>query len=167
MWVLGEFASAQKMLEATRRLRALGHREIDGHSPYALDELEEAFALPRSRVPLLVLVGGLLGAAAGYVMQWWCNAVDFPINVGGRPFHSTWSFVPITFETGVLGAAFAAFFGLFILLRLPRLHHPIFEVNAFRSASLDSFWISIHTDERKVAEADLRALGAIEVEVVS
>jgi hypothetical protein len=165
-WVLGEFASAEAFLDAAPKLRALGHADLDGYSPYPVHGMEEAFALRRSRVPLVVLCCGLFGASFGYFMQWFCNVFDFPINVGGRPFHALWTNVPVTFECGILLGGLSAFFGLFALCGLPRPHHPVFDAPAFRSASLDKYWISIHSTDREKAEADLRNLGAAEVSVV-
>ena len=166
VWILGQFRTPEQMLEAARKLREGGHADLDGYSPFPVHGMEEAFALPKSRVPLYVLIGALTGASLGYLLQYWCNVVDFPINVGGRPFHLFWSNIPITFECGVLISGFTAFFGLFAICGLPRPHHPVFDANEFRSASQDCFWISIHSTEREKAEADLRALGADEVAVV-
>jgi hypothetical protein len=165
-FVLGQFSSSTSWLEAARALRGKGHDDIEGYSPYPIHGFEEAFAMPRSRVPLLVLCGGLGGASLGYTLQWWCNAVNFPINVGGRPEHSFWQNIPITFECGVLLGAASAFFGLFALLKLPRLHHPVFDVNAFRSASIDRYWISVRTADTDKARADLAAAGADEISIV-
>jgi hypothetical protein len=165
-WILGQFETPEAMLDAARQLRERGHADIDGYAPFPVHGMEEAFALPSSKVPYLVLCGGLSGASLGYFMQYWCNAVDFQINVGGRPFHAFWSNIPITFECGILLGGFAAFFGLFALLRLPRLHHPVFDAEPFRSASQDRFWISIRAVEREKAEADLKALGATEISIV-
>jgi hypothetical protein len=166
VWVLGQFDSAEALLEAAPKLRELGYDDLDGHTPYPVHGMEEAFALKRSRVPLIVLCFGLFGASAGYFMQWFCNAFDFPINVGGRPFHAMWTNVPVTFECGVLLGGFAAFFGLFILCRLPRPHHPVFDAEPFRSHSLDRFWVSLRCEDGDKAEADLRKLGASEVAFV-
>jgi hypothetical protein len=165
-YVLGQFASSAKFLEAARTLRSRGHEDVDGYSPYPIHGFEEAFGVPRSRVPLLCLCGGLSGASIGYLMQWWCNAVDFPINVGGRPFHSFWQNIPITFELGVLLGALSIFFGLFALLRLPQLHHPVFDIAAFRSASIDRYWISVRAEDVEKARADLAGCGADSVSVV-
>jgi hypothetical protein len=164
-FTLAQFKSSDQMFTAARRVRALGFKDLDGHVPYPVDGLEDALGIPKSRVPLIVLVCGLSGATLGYLMQWWMNAVDWAINVGGRPPHSPPSFVPITFECGILLGSFAAFFGLWILSRLPRLHHPVFELHEFRSASIDRFWVSIGTrldatEDRKKLETELRMLGA-------
>ena len=108
----------------------------------------------------------MIGAASGYLMQWWMVGIDFPINVGGRPPHSPPAFIPVTFELGVLFAALSIFFGLFMLWGMPRLHHPVFEVEAFRSAAVDGLWLStVVPGERAAAAADrLRALGARQVQ---
>lgn len=164
--VLGQFASSVKWLEAARTLRARGHAGVEGYSPYPIHGFEEAFGMPRSRVPLLCLGGAISGASIAYLMQWWMNAVDFPINVGGRPEHSFWQNIPITFELGVLLGAFGAFFGLFALLKLPRLHHPVFDIAAFKSASIDRYWISVPAADVERARADLAGCGADEISVV-
>src|SRR4051812_1939293 len=108
-WFLGEFATPEGLLDAIRELRKRGPRgELDTYSPYPLHDAPEAIGLPRSKIPLFVLGGGLTGTIVAYLMQWWCNAVDYPINVGGRPPQSPPAFIPIVFELGVLLASFGA-----------------------------------------------------------
>src|SRR4051812_41273558 len=101
-YIVAVFDTPEKLFTASRTLRDAGHTDLDSHTPYPLEAADEALGLKKSWVPLIVLVGGLGGALLGYTMQWYLNAVDFPINVGGRPAHSAPSFVPITFEVGVL-----------------------------------------------------------------
>jgi len=169
-WILGEFADEHKLLEAARQLSQENGGRVETYSPFPLHGASEAVGLRRSRLPRLALAFGLSGAAAAYLIQWFANAVNWPLNVGGRPPHSAPSFVPITFETGVLISAFAIFFGLWLLLGLPRPYHPVFEVEAFRNASTDGFWLSVEAEQpslgEKVAER-LRALGARQVSIVS
>ncbi len=168
-WVVAEFRSEGALLEAARELRRLGHEALDLHSPIAIHGADEALGLKRSRVPLIALVGGVLGAASGYALQWWTVGVNFPINVGNRPPHSPPAFVPITFELGVLAASLFIFFGLLTLFGLPRLHHPVFEAEAFRSASVDGMWLSAEVQEREAGEVaeQLARLGAAQVSVVA
>lgn len=167
-WVLAELGGPEALVGAVRRCRELGLRGIDAHSPYPVHGLDEALGLGRSRIPALCLAGGLAGAGGGYLMQWYLNGIDFPINVGGRPLHSAPAFIPITFELGILLGALAVFFGLMAILGLPRLHHPVFEAESFRSATLDAFWLSAEVDaaQAEAAAESLRALGARRVEVV-
>jgi hypothetical protein len=165
-WVVAEFATVDELVRAIEALRARGHYDLDGHTPFPVEAVEDALGVGHSRVPLLVLMGGLIGACGGYTLQWWCNAVAYRLNVGGRPLNSFWSFIPITFELGVLLGSFGAFFGLLALIGHPRLYHPVFHAERFRSASQDRFWVSLHTlepDEGARAEEALTALGAAHV----
>src|SRR4051812_6847487 len=126
-WFLGEFATPDKMLAAARSIRERGPSgELDTYSPFPLHDAQHALGLKRSVIPWFVFAGGMAGVSGAWLMEWWCNAVDYPINVGGRPAHSLPAFIPIMFELGVLLGAFGAFFGLWALLRLPRPHHPVF-----------------------------------------
>lgn len=168
-WVLAEFEGEHALLEAARRLPRKGHARVDLHSPYPLHGADEALGLRRSTVPVVALAGGVIGAVSGYLLQWYVNAFDWPINVGNRPPHSAPAFIPVTFELGVLFASLAIFLGLlFAYFRFPRVHHPTFEVEAFRSATIDALWLSAEVEARDAERvaAELRALGARQVSVV-
>ena len=167
-WVIAEFAAEGPLLEAARTLRSDGHSDLDLHSAVPLHGADEALGLKKSIVPRIALVAGLIGASTGYLMQWFMVGVDWPINVGGRPPHSPPAFIPVTFELGVLFAALSIFFGLFVLWGMPRLHHPVFEVEAFRSASVDGLWLSaaVGAEGAEATAARLRGLGARQVEIV-
>jgi hypothetical protein len=164
-YVLAEFRDEHAMVEAARKIRALGHADLDAHSPVPVHGIDEALGLRRSPVPLIALVGGVLGALGGYAMQVWMNAVDYPINVANRPLHSPPANVPITFETTVLLSTLFIVFGLFALCGLPRLHHPVFDAEAFRTHSVDGFWLSARVEPaaaEPLAE-ELRRAGAAHV----
>lgn len=154
--LLLQFDSGEAMLRAARRARELGCSDIDGHAPYALEGMEEAIGVPRSKVPRWVLAGGLIGAVSGYLMMFWCNAINYPLNVGGRPLNSYPAFIPITFEMTVLFGSIAGVLGMLRYARLPKPYHPVFEDDAFRSASVNKFWLSIRlpseTESRPVRE---------------
>jgi hypothetical protein len=168
-YVLGEFSDDRALLEAARTLRAEGTTGLDLHTPYPIHGAEEALGLRRSTVPLVALIGALTGAISGYLLQWYTVGFDWPLNVGNRPPHSPPAFIPVTFEGGVAIAALSIFFGLlFAYFRFPRLHHPVFEVEAFRSASIDRLWLSaaVPDDRGEAVAAALRRLGAAQVSVV-
>jgi hypothetical protein len=174
-FVLGEFSTIDAVLKAAATLRDARVGTLDAYSPYPLHGMEEALGLPRSRVPLMALVCGVSGACGGYLLQWWCNAYDYPLNVGNRLTGLTagWpAMIPITFESGILATALSLFFGTIVFFfKLPRPYHPVFESEAFRSASLDAFWISIEREDDDAAATapllqQLRALGARRVETV-
>ncbi|BDG10519.1 DUF3341 domain-containing protein [Anaeromyxobacter paludicola] len=165
-FVLAEFAEPEALFAAARKVRAAGHTALDAHMPYPVHGADEALGIPHSRVPLIALCGGLTGVVTAYLMAWWMNAVDYRINVAGRPFNAIPAFVPVMFELGVLFASLSIFVGCILLFRLPRLHHPVFEADAFRSASVDKFWLSVETADPAPLEEELRRAGASVVQVV-
>lgn len=169
-WLLGEFADKDALLAALRALKEGGLQRLDTYSPYPIEEVSEILDLPPSGVRWFGLLGGLGGVGLAYFVQWYCNAFDFPIVVGARPFHSFPSFIPITFETMVLFASLAIFFSAFANFGLPRIDHPLFRVDQFETASIDHFWVSITTDgsaeEVEALQHRLRELGARHTSVV-
>jgi hypothetical protein len=173
--VLGEFEREEALLAAARTLRTRDQRGVapitlDIHSPYPIHGADAALGLRRSTVPLVAFVAGVTGAITGYLLQWYVNGFDWPLNVGNRPPHSPPAFIPVTFELGVLFAALAIFGGLlFGYFRFPRVHHPVFEVEAFRSASIDALWLSAEVEgaQAEPLVQELRRLGARQVSIVA
>jgi hypothetical protein len=147
--LLAEFATPGALVHAAERARLEGYRHTDAFSPFPIEELSEALALRRSRVPLLTLVGGILGGLAGYALQYWSQAIAYPMNVGGRPYHSWPHFIPVAFETTVLGAALACVVGMWSLNKLPQPYHPVFNVESFARASRDRFFLCIEATDPK------------------
>ena len=170
-WVLGEYGSEEALKEAAGRLRTEGWRRLDAYTPFPVEGLDEALELKSATpVPLLALVAGLGGAGFAYLTQWFTNAVDYPLIVGNRPLHSPPTNLPITFELGVLAAALTIFGALLVLFGFPRVAHPVFHLEAFKSATVDGFWVSVTVDggreEARRAEDALKAAGARQVSVV-
>jgi hypothetical protein len=145
--LLAEFNEADGLVEAARAAYAAGYRRMNGYTPFPVHGLSEALGQKPSRVPLAALIGGILGGSAGYYMLYYASVVSYPINVGGRPLHSWPAFIPITFEMTVLGAAFAAFFGMLALNGLPHPYHPLFNVPAFSLASRNRFFLCIQSGD--------------------
>jgi hypothetical protein len=145
--LMAEFDNPTDLVAAARRSYEEGYRMINGYTPYPIEELAEAIGFHKTGMPLLVLIGGIVGAVLGYGMQYYLAAVDYPINVGGRPFHSWPSFIPITFETTVLCAALAAVFGMLALNNLPQPYHPVFNAPDFELASRDRFFLAIEAKD--------------------
>ncbi len=144
--LLAEFADPAALLDAVAQCRAR-YVEVDAYAPYPVDGLAEALGFKRNRVPLCTLIGGLLGGAGIYFLQWYSAVIDYPINSGGRPLNSWPVFVPPTFELTILGAALAAFFGMLLLNGLPRLHHPVFNARDFDLASRNRFFVSVRSSD--------------------
>ncbi|APR75843.1 ABC-type Fe3+ transport system protein [Minicystis rosea] len=169
--VLGEFEDPEALIRAIHELKRRGWQRMDAFTPYPVKGLDEALGLPRSTLNWRVLPFAILGAAGGYFIQWFCNAYDYPLNVGGRPPHSAPAFIPITFEMGVLAAAIFGVLIGFYLTELPRLYLPLFDAPGFTRATLDRFLVGIDAADpsftRVQAESDLRELGAARVIVAT
>jgi hypothetical protein len=165
--LLAEFQTAEEILRATRQARLQGYTQMDAYSPYPVEGLADELGLGRSNIPFVVLVAGIVGAVVGFFMQYYSMAVDYPLNVGGRP-HNSWPvFIPIAFEVLVLVAGLAALFGMLFLNGLPRPYHPVFNVPRFARASQDRFFLCIEADDSKFDRAATRdflaGLGPAEV----
>ncbi|HEX3866111.1 MAG TPA: DUF3341 domain-containing protein [Gemmatimonadaceae bacterium] len=145
-----EFADEATFVAAIKRLRQEGYGRVEAYSPYPVPSAEQELSERPSALPWIVFVAGLAGGVSGYLIQWYANAVSYPLNIGGRPAHATPAFFIPSFEGLVLAASLAAFVGLFALLRLPKPWHPMFEVDGFERASLDRFWIAVDADDAQV-----------------
>ena len=168
--LMAEFDTSTGLVDAATQARLAGYRKMDAYSPIPIEELNEALDLKRTRLPLLVLIGGILGGTAGFALQAWASAIAYPMNVGGRPLISWPHFIPVTFETTVLGAALTAFIGMWALNKLPQPYHPVFNVEAFSRASTDRFFLVIEASdprfERRATQQfleNLHPLGVSEV----
>jgi hypothetical protein len=165
--LMAEFASPEELLGAARLAYAAGYRRMDAYSPFLIEGLARTIGVRNTRLPLIILGGGILGVLTGYGMQVYAMAFSYPMNVGGRPLHSWPAFIPVTFEMAILFAAFAAVLGMFALNGLPEPYHPVFNVPAFEQASRHRFFLSIETRDPKFDAFETRRfldnLGAMEV----
>ena len=165
--VMAQFDSPSHLVAAARETYEGGYRQINGYSPFPIEELDEAIGFKRTTLPLIVLAGGVLGGVGGFFMQYWMEVIDYPINVGGKPFNSWPSFIPITFECTVLVAAFAAVLGMLALNKLPQPYHPVFNAPSFALATRDSFFLVIEAKDPKFSHDEavrfLKTLEPLEV----
>jgi len=147
--LLAEFDGPHSLVEAARRAHADGYRRMDAYTPFPVEELAEAIGFHRTGMPLVMFLGGLAGCVGGYLLQYYCNVLNYPVNVGGRPLNTWPSFIPVTFELTVLISSLAGVFGLLGLCGLPMPYHPLFNVPRFALASRDRFFLCIEaTDPR-------------------
>jgi hypothetical protein len=154
--LLAEFDKPERLVDAVRHARQAGFHSIDAYSPYPLAEMKDALGFEENIIPWLTFAGGVAGAAIGFGMQLYTN-YDFPIEIGGRPIEAWQPFMLITFELTVLFAVLAAIFGMLLLNHLPRLHHPVFDVEEFHLASTDKFFLIIFGNDARFDEEETPA----------
>lgn len=141
--LLAEFPSAESLCAAVRYVRARGWTRVEAYTPFAIEGLDEIIGADKRWIAPLTLLGGIVGGAGTYFLQWYAAVVDYPINIGGRPLNSWPAFIPATFEITILGAAVAAVVTMLVLNGLPRLYHPLFEVEEFELASRNRFFLCL------------------------
>ncbi len=170
--LLAEYRSAQDLLAAAERAHADGFRAMDAYTPFPVEAIAEVVSDHKpSKVPLICLIGGVIGALGGFALAYWTSVIDYPMNVGGKPFNSWPAFIPVIFECTILFAAFSAGLGMIALNRLPEPYHPVFNVASFRDrASRDGYFLCIEARDARFDRDRTRdflvATGAVEVNEV-
>jgi hypothetical protein len=170
--IMAEFDNPSDLVAAARLTHDAGYRRVNGYSPYPIEELTDAIGFKHTTLPLIVLVGGIIGGLGGFFMQYWMEVIDYPLNVGGKPYNSWPAFIPITFESTVLVAAFAAVLGMLVLNKLPQPYHPVFNAPNFALATRDKFFLVIEANDPKFRHDEttrfmntLGSMGVSDVEV--
>jgi len=159
LWgLLAEFPSADALTRGAARVRDAGYRRWDAYTPFPVHGLDQAMGVRSTRIPWLVLGAGAAGCLGGVVMQWWMNAVDYPLIISGKPLFSLPANIPVAFELTILFAALTAFFGMLIANALPQLHHPLFRNAHFRRATTDAFFLAIESADPQFDVADTESL---------
>jgi hypothetical protein len=169
--LMAEFESATDLVVAANKTREAGYVDVDAYSPIPIEELHHAIGFKQTKLPLMVLIGGLLGGCGGFALEYWVSVLAYPLNVGGKPLVSWPMFIPVTFECTILGAALTCVFGMIMLNKLPQPYHPVFNVPRFAMASRNRFFLCIEATDRQFqldrTRAFMDTLGAHEVTTVA
>jgi ActD protein len=166
--LLVEFETPEQLLHAVRSAHKAGYRKMDAYTPFPVEHLPEELGFHHTNLPLIVLIGGLVGCAVGFAMQYWIAVIDYPLNIGGRPLNSWPAFIPVTFEMTILVAALAAVLGMLALNGLPMPYHPLFNSPRFALASRNRFFLCIEArDKRFDREATAKFLSDLNPKGVS
>jgi len=166
--LLAEFETPGDLMRAAALVRDRGYQRWDCYSPFPVHGLDRAMGLRDTRLPWVVLGGGVVGCAVAIVLQWWTNAWDYPLIISDKPLWSLPANIPVAFELTVLFSALTAFLAMFIFNGLPRFFHPVFRSEHFRRVTNNRFFIAIESADPRFdiekTEALLREAGAKHVE---
>jgi hypothetical protein len=151
--VMAEYDTGQQVLDAARQVMANGFTRVEAYSPVPIEELNDVIHKTRTVLPKLILAGGLAGMASGFGLQYWASAIEYPMNIGGRPLASWTTFIVPSYELTILFAALTAAIGMIVLNGLPQPYHPVFNVDRFSMASSDKFFLVIESTDPKFGDA--------------
>ena len=168
--LMAEFENPKALVHAAEKARLAGYKHMDAYTPIPVEELDEALGLRRTRLPILVFLGGVFGGFAGFGLEYWTQVIAYPMNIGARPYNSWPQFIPVIFELTILFASLSAVIGMIVLNGLPQPYHPVFNVPRFEHASRDKFFLVIESTDPKFDRAKtldfLKTLDASEINEV-
>jgi hypothetical protein len=156
--VVAEFDTPEQLVSAARKVREAGYKQLDAYTPFPIHGLVDVVGFKDEKVPWIVFISGLLGATAGYLLQYYTSVVDYPMNVGGKPLNSLPMFFPVTYECTILFAVFGAFFGMLALNKLPQPYHGVFNTPNFDRASQDKFFLAVEAIDPQFDEVETKRL---------
>lgn len=152
--VMAEFRTPQDLLHGIEKARSSGYTRMDAYTPYPIEKVIDALGFHHTKVPLVTLIGAMAGMSGVFGLAYWVSVIEYPLNIGGRPFFSWPAFVPVTFEGAVLIGGLSAAIGMIVLNGLPSPYHPVFNVPRFKAASRDGYFLCVEaTDPRFDADA--------------
>ncbi len=154
--VVAEFDSPEQLISAAKKAREAGYKQLEAYTPFPIHGLSDAVGFKDEKVPWIVFMGGLVGASAGYFLQYYTSVIDYPMNVGGKPLNSLPMFFPVTYECTILFASFGAFLGMLALNKLPQPYHAAFNTPGFERASQDKFFLAVEANDNQFDEVETK-----------
>jgi hypothetical protein len=168
--LMAEYTTPAAAMRAAEKVRDAGFRRWDVFTPFPVHGMDKAMGLKNSKVGWFSFLGGVTGYTTGMLLIWFCNMLDYPIVIGGKPMFSPFSAFPPSYELTILFGAFGAIGGMLLLNRLPRLHHPLLKNKRFALATHDRYFVVIETSDPKFNEVETRkmleAAGSRRIELV-
>lgn len=168
--IVASFDNADALIAATRKAREAGYSRMDAYTPFPVHGLSDELHFRDEKVPILMFLGGLVGAISGFFLQTYTNAWDYPFNVGGKPLISYAAWVPVTFECTILFSALTGAISMFALNGLPKPYDPMFNLPEFARASQDRFFLCIEARDPNFSVEEttrfMEALSPLTVEAV-
>ena len=168
--VVGRFSDPHDLVAAGRKIKEMGYTKLDAMSPFPVHGIDDAIGVPPSKLGWRVIFCSAAGAATALLLIWWVGAINYPINIGGKPLFDFSYSIPVTFELTILFSAFGTFLGMWGMNGLPKLYHPSFQYKHTHRASDDAFILVIEADDPKFdpeqSAQHLKSVGAADVEVV-
>lgn len=161
--IAGIWDEEHMILKAAAKTREAGYKKFEAISAYPIHGMEEACGIKRSWIPYVTFVAGVTGLTGGLLLTWWTSAVNWAVNVGGKPFFSLPAFVPIMFELTILFAALCSVGAMFYACGIPRMDPPVIDPDL--SSHRFAIFIphnDVNYDEGKI-EKMFKDLGAAEV----
>lgn len=155
---MAEFDTPEEIVSAANAVREAGYTKTDAYTPFPIHELDAALGIKKTILPLLIFIGGILGCLGGFALIYYTLIIDYPLNVGGRPYFSFPLFIPVMFECTILAAAGVAVVGMIVLNGLPQPYHPVFNVSRFELASREKFFLAIEAADPKFDRDDTTKL---------
>ena len=156
--LLAEFNTPRDLVLATEAAHKAGYRRMECYTPYPVEEAAEALRFHKNRVPLVCLLGGLMGLTTAFLMETWINTMAYPLNIAGRPLMSWPAFIIPAYEWTILFAGLSAGFGMIALNGLPQTYHPLFNAPNFRNgASTDKFFLCLEASDPRFSPGETRA----------
>ena len=156
--IIAEFDTPSDLVRAAQAAYKDGWRRLDCYTPYPVEEAAEAIGFHKNKVPLITLVGGLMGLCAMFSLETWISTLAYPLNIGGRPTYSWPAFIIPAYKWTILFAGFSAALGMFAMNGLPSLYHPLFNAPNFRTgATDDKFFLCLEATDPKFEVAEAKA----------
>ena len=156
--IIAEFNTPSELVYATEQAHEEGYRRMECYTPYPVEEAAVALRFHKTSVPLICLLGGLLGLTVAYLMEAWINVYAYPLNIAGRPLFSWPAFIIPAYEWTILFSGLSAAFGMIAQNGLPQLYHPLFNAPNFRNgATTDKFFLCLEATDPKFSLTGTRA----------